>query len=54
MLRRLLREEAGQTIIEYAMIAALIIVVVIAVLYAVGQKVKSVYITINNHLLTSA
>jgi len=54
MLRRLLREEEGQTLVEYGLILALIAVVVIAVLYALGQKVRSTFITINNHIITSA
>ena len=54
MLKRLLREEEGQTLVEYGLILALIAVVVIAVLYALGQKVRNVFITINNHIITSA
>ena len=53
-MKRLLREEEGQTLVEYGLILALIAVVVIAVLYALGQKVRNVFVTINNHILTTA
>lgn len=53
MLRRLLREERGQTLVEYGLILALIAVVVIAILAALGRRVRNVFITINNHIITS-
>ncbi|HIE09400.1 MAG TPA: Flp family type IVb pilin [Armatimonadetes bacterium] len=53
MLKRLLREEEGQTLIEYGLILALIAVVVIAMIAALGQRVRNVFITINNHIITS-
>ena len=53
-MKRLLREEEGQTLVEYGLILALIAVVVIVILYALGQKVRNVFITINNHILTTA
>jgi len=53
MMRRLLVEEEGQTLVEYGLILALIAVVVIAVLAMLGQRVRNVFITINNHVITS-
>jgi len=54
ILGRLLKEEGGATVTEYAAIAALIIVGVIAILVILGSKVRSVFATVNSHLQTSS
>ncbi len=43
-IKRLLREETGATATEYAVIVALIIIVVIASIAAVGTKVSDMYV----------
>ena len=54
MLRRffaaLVRDEGGATVTEYAAIAALVIVGVIAILVILGSKIRSVFVTVNSHL----
>jgi pilus assembly protein Flp/PilA len=51
--RRLGRDQAGVTMIEYALIAALVSVVAISVLSALGGKVKNLFTTVNNALTTA-
>ncbi|HHP50709.1 MAG TPA: Flp family type IVb pilin [Moorella mulderi] len=41
--KRIWADEEGQSMVEYGLILALIAVVAIAVLAAIGQKVKSTY-----------
>ena len=43
LIRKLLRDEAGPTAIEYGLIAALIAVVIIAAVKAVGTKTSSTF-----------
>ena len=40
---RLFRSETGQDLLEYALLAALIVVVAIASVEAVGQTIKTVF-----------
>jgi pilus assembly protein Flp/PilA len=47
LLRRLLKEEEGQTLVEYGLLVALIALVVIAALTILGQKVANTFNTIN-------
>jgi Flp pilus assembly pilin Flp len=44
---------AGQTLVEYALILALITVVAIGVLLSMGGQVGNVYSTVNNQLYAS-
>jgi pilus assembly protein Flp/PilA len=48
LVRRLVREEEGQGMAEYGLILALIAVVVIAVLAALGNKLKAKFEEVNN------
>ena len=50
MLRRQGRSRKGQTLVEYALILALISVVAISVLIRLGSTVKAVFTTINSQL----
>jgi len=43
-------KEKGQGLVEYAIILALIAIVVIVVMTALGQKVNNTFQTINNTL----
>jgi pilus assembly protein Flp/PilA len=49
-LQRFIREEEGVTAIEYALIAALIAVVIIAAVRLVGQDVNNTFQSIANAL----
>jgi pilus assembly protein Flp/PilA len=50
MLRRLFKEEEGQTLVEYGLLVALIALVVIAALMILGQKVANTFNAINKAL----
>ncbi len=50
LLRRLLKEEEGQTLVEYGLLVALIALVVIAALTILGQKVANTFNSINETL----
>ena len=50
MLRRFLREEDGPTATEYAVMLALIIVVSLAAIGALGSKVNAIFTDINTSL----
>jgi pilus assembly protein Flp/PilA len=50
LLVRFIREEEGQDIIEYALLAAFISVVAIAAINAVGGQVTAIYGEVNTDL----
>ncbi len=50
-LRRQRRSIRGQTLVEYALILALIAVVAISVLIRLGNSLKTVFSTINSQLV---
>ncbi len=54
LMAKLRRDEKGATVIEYALIAALIAVVAIAGFSLLGKKVSSTLSTVNSGLGTSA
>jgi pilus assembly protein Flp/PilA len=49
-LKKMLRDEEGVTAIEYALIAALIAVAIIAALTTLGGKVSNTFDTVSNKL----
>ncbi len=53
MLQSFVREEEGQTLVEYGLLVSLIALVVIAVLTLLGNKVKTVFNNAANALRTS-
>jgi len=53
LLRRLLQEEAGQDLIEYALVAALVGLAAVASIRSVGTAVRNALTTISTNL-TSA
>jgi pilus assembly protein Flp/PilA len=50
MLARFIKEEEGQDLIEYALLAAFIAVVVIAAVQSVGTKVTGMFQNVNTQL----
>ncbi len=50
LLRRLLKDEEGQTLVEYGLLLALIALVVIAALTVLGQKIATTFNTISQEL----
>lgn len=50
MLRSFLTREAGQGLVEYALILVLIAVVVIGILTLLGNKVSTIFSSINSGL----
>jgi pilus assembly protein Flp/PilA len=53
LVRRLGKDQAGVTMVEYALIAALVSIVAISLLSAMGTRVKNIFTTINNALSTA-
>lgn len=52
MLSRLIREEQGQTLVEYALLLALIAIAVIAALTLLGRRIANTFNKIANELPT--
>jgi pilus assembly protein Flp/PilA len=50
MLPRMFRRDAGQGLIEYALIIALVAIVVIGTLILLGPQIGSIFQNINNNL----
>jgi len=50
MFARFVRDESGATAIEYGLIAALIAVVIIGAVTAVGTKLSTTFTTISSNL----
>jgi Flp pilus assembly pilin Flp len=48
--RKLTRQQKGQTLVEYALIISLIVVVTIAVLIQMGTTLKGLYSTIGSQV----
>ena len=54
MITRFFQDESGATAIEYGLIAALVAVVIIAALIALGQALSSTFNTVNNQLTSAS
>lgn len=50
LMKRLLQEEDGQGVIEYILIVAMISIVAVALIGAVGGKVNNMYKTVNDKI----
>jgi pilus assembly protein Flp/PilA len=50
MLHRVMRRESGQGLVEYALIIALVAVVVIGTLILLGPQIQSIFGNISNNL----
>ncbi len=53
MFTRLLREESGQTMVEYGLLIALISIAVIAVLVALGPRIAGFFQSVDDQLASS-
>ena len=53
LMKRLLKEEDGQGIVEYALIAALISIVAIAFVTSIGVKTNDLYAGVKNEIFLS-
>jgi pilus assembly protein Flp/PilA len=51
--RRLLRNESGQDLLEYALLVALIALVCVAVITSTGSGVKTIFTNISSALTTA-
>ena len=54
MLARFIRDEAGATAIEYGLIAALVSVVIIAALTALGSQLSSTFSSVTTTMSAAA
>jgi pilus assembly protein Flp/PilA len=50
ILKNLLRDESGQDLIEYALVASLIALAAVAAIGSVGNTINNVFTSINNKL----
>ena len=53
MIQRFVKEEEGQTLVEYGLLISLIALVVIAVLTVMGQKLRTGFSVAANAIITS-
>jgi len=53
MIKRLVREEEGQTLVEYGLLVALIALVVIAILTLLGTKVRNLFVRVNTSITST-
>ena len=54
MLRNFLSEDTGATAIEYGLIAALVAVVIIGALIALGAELSKTFTIVHGHLMTAS
>ncbi|MBI3920514.1 MAG: Flp family type IVb pilin [Armatimonadetes bacterium] len=53
MVKRLVREEEGQTLVEYGLLVALISLVTIAILTLLGTKIRNLFVTVNRSITST-
>jgi len=53
MIKRFVKEEEGQTLVEYGLLISLIALVVIAILTIMGQRLRSGYSAATTSIATS-
>ncbi len=53
MIRRLLCESEGQTLLEYGLLVSLIALVCIAILTLLGERIRNLFVTVNNSVVTA-
>lgn len=54
MLTRLMKDESGQTMVEYGLLIALISIAVIAVLVALGPRIAGFFQSVDDQLAATA
>jgi len=54
MWKQFWRDEEGQTLVEYGLLAALLAIVTIAILAVLGRKNRDTFTTVNNQMATAA
>ncbi|MFA4015898.1 MAG: hypothetical protein RUDDFDWM_000997 [Candidatus Fervidibacterota bacterium] len=52
MLKRLLLESEGQTLLEYGLLVSLIALVCIAIVTLLGERIRNLFVTVNNSIIT--
>ena len=52
MLKRFLCEQEGQTLLEYGLLVSLIALVSIAILTLLGEKIRNLFVSVNNSVIT--
>lgn len=52
MVKKLIHEEGGQTLLEYGLLVSLIALVCIAILTLLGERVRNLFVTVNNAIVT--
>lgn len=54
VIRRLLRDESGATMVEYAILVALLSIAAIAIIFAVGAQLDAAYSRVQNLIESQA
>lgn len=54
VIRRLLRDEAGATMVEYAILVALLSIAAIVIIFAVGAQLDAAYSRVQNLIESQA
>lgn len=54
MIARLVREEEGQTLVEYGLLVSLIAIVAIAILAVLGRKARDVFVQVNTRMTSTS
>lgn len=54
MIKRLICQEEGQTLVEYGLLVALIALVVIAILTVLGQKIRNIFVNTNSSMTSTS
>ena len=52
MMKRLLCESEGQTLLEYGLLVSLIALVCIAILTLLGERIRNLFVTVNSSVKT--
>lgn len=52
MVKRLIHEEGGQTLLEYGLLVSLITLICIAILTLLGERVRDLFVTVTNAIRT--
>ncbi|MCS7254363.1 MAG: Flp family type IVb pilin [Armatimonadota bacterium] len=53
MVKRLIKETDGQTLLEYGLLVSLIALVSIAILTLLGERIRNLFVTVNSSITTA-